>query len=134
MGEVSSDQSGQGKILLVEDDDFIWRAYKDGLERAGYEVEVATEGEGVVEKAKKFKPDLILLDLILPGMDGFEVLESLKKDAELKKLKVMVVSNLGQPGDMKKAMELGAVDYLVKTNTSMKGVVEKIKSLLGKKG
>lgn len=119
------------KILLVEDDRFIMRAYSDGLERAGYEVLTAMNGQEVLGVAKAEVPDLILLDLIMPGLNGFEVLEELKADEQLSDTKIVIVSNLGQDSDVKKAKDLGAVDYLVKSDTSMGEVVDKAKELLG---
>lgn len=118
------------KILLAEDDKYISRAYKDGLERAGFEVLVATDGSEALEKIKKDAPDLILLDLIMPVKNGFEVLEELAMDGGVKKIPVIILSNLGQDSDIKKGKALGAVDYLIKTDYSMKEVIEKAKFYL----
>ncbi|MBU0722436.1 response regulator [Patescibacteria group bacterium] len=115
------------KILLVEDDQYIVRAYKDGLMRAGFEVLIASDGNEALEKIKKDLPDLILLDLIMPVKNGFEVLEELKMNGETKKIPVAILSNLGQDSDIKKGKALGAIDYLIKSNFSMKEVVEKVK-------
>lgn len=121
------------KILLIEDDKYIFRAYKDGLERAGFEVIGASDGAEGVAKAKDKKPDLILLDLILPIKNGFEVLEEIKMDDATKNIPVVILSNLGQESDVAKGNALGAEDYLIKSNYSMKEVVEKVKFQLVKK-
>jgi two-component system, OmpR family, alkaline phosphatase synthesis response regulator PhoP len=120
------------KILLAEDDKFISRAYEDGLGKAGFEVVVANDGGEAIAKVKSEKPDIVLLDLIMPTKNGFEVLEELKLDPDLSKIPVVVLSNLGQDSDVKKSKDLGAVDYLVKSNFSMKEVIEKIKFYLAK--
>jgi len=121
------------RILLAEDDKFISRAYKDGLTRAGFEVETAYDGNEALKKIRANKPNLILLDLVMPDKDGFETLEELHLDKKLKKIPVIVLSNLGQDSDVKKGKELGAVDYLIKSDHSMKEVIEKVKFYLAKK-
>ncbi|MEI6378179.1 MAG: response regulator [Candidatus Falkowbacteria bacterium] len=118
------------KILLAEDDKFISKAYHDGLMRAGFEVAVVADGEQVLPKIKEFLPDIILLDLIMPVKNGFEVLTDISKEPKYAKIPVIVVSNLGQNSDVEKAKTLGAVDYLVKSNYSLKEIIEKIKSHL----
>jgi len=119
------------KILLAEDDQFICRAYKDGLSQAGFEVIVASNGGEAVEKIKSEKPDLLLLDLIMPLKSGFEVMEEIKQN-KISDLPIMVLSNLSQESDIKKSEELGAVDYIVKSNATMRDVIEKIKDILNK--
>lgn len=118
------------KILLAEDDKFIARAYKDGLEDAGFEVDVADNGVVTMEKLKQEKPDILLLDLIMPEKDGFEVLKEIKQDESLEEVPVLVISNLGQKSDINKAKELGAVDYLIKSDHSMKDVIATVKEYL----
>lgn len=120
------------KILLAEDDKFISLAYQDGLSRAGFEVIAATDGVEALDKARKEKPELILLDLVMPIKNGFEVLEELKADKELKNVPIIILSNLGQNSDIEKGKALGAVDYLIKSNFSMSEVIEKIKEFLKK--
>jgi DNA-binding response OmpR family regulator len=117
----------QYKILLAEDDKFIARAYKDGLEQAGFMVTAVADGEEAMKSVAKEIPDIILLDLIMPIKNGFEVLADLKLDPKLKKVPVLVLSNLGQDSDFLKAKQLGAVDYMVKSNFSMKEVIAKVK-------
>jgi len=121
-------------IVLIEDDKYIYRAYKDGLERVGFEISVAFNGEEGIEKVRFEKPALVLLDLIIPGKNGFEVLEEMKMDDVLKKIPVVILSNLGQDSDIKKAKALGAVDYLIKANFSMKEVIEKVKFHIAQNG
>ncbi len=121
------------KILLAEDDKFISRAYKDGMERAGFEIIIALDGAEAIKKIKSENPDLILLDLIMPEKNGFEVLEEIKMDDELKNIPVVILSNLGQDSDIEKGKALGAADYLIKSNLSMKEVIEKVKFHLAKK-
>ncbi len=120
-------QNSKYKILLVEDDKFLSRAYQDGLLRAGFEVIIALDGSEAIEKIKKEVPDLILLDLIMPVKNGFEVLEEIKKDNEFKNIPIIILSNLGQDSDINRGKELGAVDYLIKSDWSIQGVVEKVK-------
>ena len=119
--------TAQPYILLVEDDKFISRAYKDGLEQSGFEVATAADGVIAIESIKTRVPQLILLDLIMPEKDGFEVLAELKMDKKLKHIPVVILTNLGQASDIQKAKDLGAVDYLVKADSSMQEVIEKVK-------
>ena len=114
------------KILLIEDDMFLSKIMEERLQDEGWEINLAGNGEEGLQKAKTFAPNLILLDMILPKMNGFEVLEELKKEKSTKDIPVIVVSNLGQDEDMKNAKKKGAVDYLVKSNFSMKAIIEKV--------
>ncbi len=113
-------------LLLADDEQFIVIAYKDGLERAGYKVVVAHDGEEVLQQLATVSPDLILLDLIMPKMNGFEVLKVLKADPTYADIPVMVLSNLSQPSDEQEAREYGIVDFVVKANASMHELQEKI--------
>lgn len=115
------------KILIAEDDVFISRAYKDGLEQVGFEVITSFDGVETLKKIRSEKPDLVLLDLIMPVKNGFEVLEQVKEGNEFKHIPIVILTNLGQESDIEKGKELGAVDYLVKADLSMKQVIEKIK-------
>src|SRR3989339_2036038 len=118
------------KIILAEDDKFISRAYKDGLERAGFIVIPVMDGVTALEKIKQEKPDMVLLDLIMPVKNGFEVLKDIKADDAIKNIPIIILSNLGQDSDIEKGRELGAADYLIKSNFSMNEVIEKIKGHL----
>ncbi len=118
------------KVLLVEDDKMILDMYTLKFTQEGYKVFQAENGKSGWEMAKKEKPDVILLDIILPQMDGFSVLKKLKGDSATKNVPVVLLTNLGQDGDVKKGLELGAIDYLIKANYTPSQVVEKVKSLL----
>lgn len=118
-------------ILVVEDESFLSKVLAERLEDEGFQqVDVAGNGEEAMSKVKEHRPDIILLDMILPKMNGFEVLEALKADAKLKTIPVIVLSNLGQDQDIDQAKGMGAVDYLVKSNFSLQKVVQKITEVL----
>lgn len=119
------------KIVLADDEQFIAVAYNDGLTRAGYVVAVAHDGAEALEKVKSERPDLVLLDLIMPKMNGFEVLKAIKADPELYKIPVIVLSNLSQVTDEQEVRGLGAIDFLVKADVSLQELIEKIKKVLG---
>lgn len=121
------------KVLVVEDETFLVKIYAVKLKKEGYEVVIANDGEEAVKLASDLKPDLILLDLILPKMNGFEALERMRAMAALKDTPVIVLSNLGQEEDIKRAEALGADDYLVKANFSIQDIVAKIRATLEKK-
>ena len=118
------------KVLLVEDDKMILDMYTLKFAQEGYKVFQAENGKDGLVMAKKENPDIILLDIILPQMDGFSVLKKLKSDSDTKNMPVVLLTNLGQDGDVKKGLELGAIDYLIKANYTPSQVVEKVKSLL----
>jgi len=120
-------------VLVVEDDKFLRDLLVRKLERENLKVEVASNGKEVFDKARECKPKLILLDLILPDMDGFQILDNLKQNAESKDVPVLVLSNLGQKDDIEKCMELGAADYLIKAHFTPRDIVAKIKKLLDSK-
>ncbi len=119
------------KIVLVEDDLFVSKAYLFFLRNAGFTVAHVDNGLHVLDTVKKEKPDIILLDLIIPGLNGFEVLTKLKKSPH-KKIPVIVVSNLGQESDEKTCRQIGAIDYIIKSNISMPEVIERIHKHLGR--
>ena len=118
------------KILVVEDEEVLSKVFQEKLEKSGYEVKIADDGEEALTLAASFKPDAIALDLLLPKKTGFEVLEILKADDELKSIPVIVISNLGEDSDIKKALKLGAADYYVKSEHPINEIVEKIKNVL----
>jgi len=117
-------------VLIVEDDEVLLRALYLKFENLGYTISSATDGDTAVKVAQRILPDIILLDLILPKMDGFEVLRILKSDDNTKKIPILVLSNLGADADMQKAKALGALDYLVKSDWHIDEVVEKVKHKL----
>jgi len=118
------------RILFIEDESALQKTLGETLRENGYEVVSALDGESGVKLAKTKKPNLILLDLILPKLPGFEVLKQLKKEEETKDIPVIVLTNLEEVKDVEKAMELGATSYLVKANYSLKEVVDKVKTAL----
>jgi len=118
------------KILLIEEDQFLYKILTVKLKRAGFDVFLAIDGEEGIKKAKETKPDFILLDLILPKINGFAVLSEIKKTPVLKKVPVVILSNLGQESDVEKGLRMGAEDYLIKTNLSLSEIVEKVKKHL----
>lgn len=120
----------QKTVLIAEDDAFIKRAYVDSLTRAGYEVLTASDGVEALDVARSQSPDLILLDLMMPVKNGFEFLEEACADESIKNIPVIILSNLGQDSDIKKCQEMGAEDYMIKSNNSMKDVVEKVAKFL----
>lgn len=124
-------QESMKKILFIEDESALQKSIGDVLEQAGYEVISALDGELGLRLAKTEKPDLILLDLILPKMRGFEVLEQLKGDLATKEVPVIILTNLENMEDVNQALELGAMTYLVKTHYTLDEVVGKIKKALG---
>ena len=117
------------KVLVVEDDSFLVDAYSTKLRKAGFKIILATNGEEGLEQAKTSHPDVILLDLLLPKRNGFDVLADLKSDQHLKIIPVIVLSNLGQARDVEQVRQLGAEDYLIKANVTMKDIITKIKHL-----
>jgi len=118
------------KILFIEDEPSLQKAISEVLTQEGFKVLSAPDGEEGLKSAKAEGPDLILLDLILPKKDGFEVLKELKADEKMKDIPVIVLTNLEGVGDVEKALELGATTYLVKANYKLEDVVRKIKDFL----
>lgn len=117
-------------VLVVEDDPFYSKIYKTKLAKEGIECQVVGDGNAALKKAREVRPGLILLDLIMPGKDGFETLAELKADATLKDVPVIVLSNLSQDEDIQRIMNLGAAEYLVKANVPIHEVIEKVRSNL----
>jgi len=118
------------KILIVEDDKFLRELIVKKMSNEGYEVVEAADGEQGLQKIKEDKPDLILLDLILPGIDGFEVLAQKKEDPFIAAIPVIVLSNLGQKEDVDKGLNLGAVDYLIKAHFTPGEIIEKVRNII----
>lgn len=120
-------------ILLFEDDAFLSKAYQIKLQKAGFEVRVAFDGQEGLDALQEFKPDVILLDLVMPKMDGFTTLERIKQDEALSKIPVIVASNLGQAEDIARAKELGAQEFLIKSDVSLEEVIELVEKYLSDK-
>lgn len=115
------------KILIVEDETALLYALEASLNVEGFKAITATEGNEGLKKAKSEKPDLIVLDILLPGINGFEILKTLKNTAETKKIPVVIISNLGEDAEVKRGKELGAEDFFVKASLSLDQITEKIK-------
>jgi len=120
------------KILLIEDEQLMIDLLERKLTQEGYEILVAKDGNEGLEKMRKEKPDLILLDIIMPRMGGFEVMEEMGKEEDLKKIPVIIISNSGQPVELDRAKELGAKDWLIKTDFDPQEVIEKVIKQIGK--
>jgi DNA-binding response OmpR family regulator len=118
------------KILIAEDDSFLLSMYANKFEMDGFTVFTAEDGKKALRTALKEQPDLILLDLMLPAMDGFEVLKELKNDAKAKEIPVILLTNLSQRDEIDRGLELGAMDYLIKAHVMPSEVVEKVKTIL----
>lgn len=118
------------KVLIVDDDAFLSGIYATKLELDGFEVATARDGEEGLKAAMREKPDLILLDVLMPKLDGFEVLKRLKADEETKAIPVIMLTNLGQKEDIEKGLQDGAVDYLIKAHFVPAEAVDKIKKVL----
>ncbi len=123
---------GKQKILIVEDEAILQKALQEILLQEDYEVVSALDGELGLKMAVSEAPDMILLDLIMPKMDGFEVLEALKKDEKTKKIPIIILTNLGGTEDVQKALVLGATNYVVKADHDLSEIVGKIKGIIGK--
>jgi DNA-binding response OmpR family regulator len=118
------------KILVVEDDTVLQKTVADFLELEGFLMVTASNGEDGISQAKSENPDLILLDVILPKKDGFEVIEALKADEATKKIPIILLTNLGSLNDVEKALKMGANNYLVKADYKMEEVAKKVKEVL----
>ncbi|MFA5954340.1 MAG: response regulator [Patescibacteria group bacterium] len=124
-------KTGSGKkILIIEDEAFLAEMYDTKFRDLGYTVILGHDGMQGVQLMKKERPDLVLLDIIMPGVDGYEVLKMVRKDPETKDLLIVVLSNLGQEEEITKGLQLGADDYLVKSDLTPSQLVEKIESVM----
>jgi len=120
------------KILIIEDEEILLNLLQKKLTNEGYDISIARDGEEGLLKMKEIKPNLILLDIIMPRLDGFGVLEKIIKDEELKKIPVIIISNSGQPVELERAKKLGAKDWLIKTEFDPQEVVSKVIKAIGK--
>ena len=118
------------KVLIIEDDDHISKIYGIKLSKENVDTIIARDGQEGINMIASEKPDLVLLDLMIPIKDGFTVLEEVKKTPFGKNLPILVLSNLGQESDIEKATSLGAADYFIKVNLSIQEVIDKVKSYL----
>jgi DNA-binding response OmpR family regulator len=124
--------NNQPIILIVEDEPFLASILQLKLEKDNFKTFRASDGEEAITMLAEqgIKPDLILLDLILPKKNGFEVLETIKQDPQLEKIPVIIISNLGQPSDIERGKSLGVIDYFVKARFSIDELVDKVKEEL----
>ena len=118
-------------VLIVEDDPFYSSIYKTKVEKEGIRSILVHDGAAAMTEVQKQKPSLIVLDLIMPGKDGFQVLEELKSHPNLKDIVILVLSNLSQEEDIKRVMDMGATEYLIKSNIPLGDLIQKIKGYLG---
>ncbi len=120
------------RILIVEDDDFLRSLAVTKLTAEGFAMETAASGDEGLQKAIATPPDLMILDLMLPQLSGFEILAKIRANESTKKMKIIVFSNLGEEADIKKCLDMGVSEYLVKANFTLDELAEKIKTVLGK--
>ena len=120
------------KVLVAEDDRFLANAYRIKFDKLGYEVKIESDGEATLNTLKSWTPDILVLDLLMPIVDGFTVLQKMKADEKLKSIPVLVASNLGQTEDVKRAIALGANDFVVKGNMSLDELTAKMVKLVNK--
>ena len=118
------------KILLVEDDPFLIDIYTTKLKKVRFEVYVSRDGESALQLIEKEMPDLVLLDIVLPHIDGWEILRKIKNNEKLKDIKIIILSNLGQKHEVEKGLKLGATKYLIKAHYTPTQIVEEIKNIL----
>lgn len=130
MENTNEKSKSEYKILIVEDDVFLLEILSARFHKSGYVVSIAANGEDCMKVLESNKPDIILLDLMMPKMDGFEVLRRTKSSKDLSAIPIIVISNLGRPEDVQKAKDLGAIDYIIKSNFTVKEIVDKVSSVL----
>ena len=123
-------QNKQTHILIVEDDIFLAEIYQKKFEMEGFKVSMASNGEKGLADIKKKRPDIVLLDILLPKLDGFAVLEATKEDSSVKNIPIILLTNLGQKDDVQRGLDEGAVDYLIKTHFKPSEVVDKVRKVL----
>lgn len=118
------------KILLVEDDLFLIDLYTTKLEQEGFSVEVSNDGEDCLRRIKENIPDLVLLDIVLPNVDGWEILQKIRNDEKFKDLKIVILSNLSQKEEIEKGLKFNVEKYLVKAHYTPTEVVEEVKKII----
>ena len=121
---------GKRKILLVEDDETLAEVYKQRLELEGFDVNLVNNGEDALATALKFRPDLVLLDVMMPKLNGFDVLDIMRQTPETRNVHIIMLTALSQPKDEQRAKDLGADDFLIKSQVVIGDVVERIKHQL----
>ncbi|MBI3671822.1 response regulator [Candidatus Azambacteria bacterium] len=118
------------RVLVVEDEEFLAKALKDSLSFEGYAVDVVGNGDEAINKVRSDKPNIILLDLLLPKKSGLEVVEEIKSDPDLRLIPVIVLSNLSGDAEIKRALEIGADDYFVKSQHPIEEVIDRVKGYI----
>jgi len=118
------------KILFIEDDPFLSDIYMTKFEEVGYDIDISNDGEEGLKKIRENKPDIVLLDIVLPKRSGLEILEEIKNDSTLKHIPVLILSNLGMDQNFDKAKSLGAAGYLVKSQYTPSEVVAEVEKIL----
>ncbi len=118
------------RVLIIEDEQVLIKALELAFSPEDFSLRIAGDGLAGLELARKIKPDLILLSIILPRLSGFEVLKRLKADKELKQIPVLIISSLGNKTDVNKGIEMGAVDYLIKTKCGVNVIIDRAKQIL----
>lgn len=126
----SKSQNGKMPVLIVEDDKFLRELLVRKVESAGFTTSIAVDGKEALKKIKEELPRLVLLDLVLPGIDGFEVLRQVKANPQTSKVSVIILSNLGQREDVERGLKLGADDYLIKAHFTPDEIIQKVQKLL----
>ena len=117
-------------VLIIEDDIFLIKAYQVKFEKEGIDAVVANDGKEAMGFLDKEPVSVVILDLMLPGMSGFDILEAIRKNSKWKKVPVIILSNLGQQEDIDRGKALGANEYFIKTNIKINEIVEKVKKYL----
>ena len=123
-------EKNKKKILIIEDEKLLLEMYQSRFEKEGYQVLTATTGRPGLKLAKEEKPDLIILDILMPRTDGYEVIKKVREDAQIKKIPILVLSNLGQQEEINKGLKLGADDYIVKTDITPSELINKVERML----
>lgn len=126
----NEDAMDKKTVLIIEDDAFLIKAYRIKFEREGFSVLTAANGKEVLVALEKEPPQIVLLDLMLPGISGFDILETIRKSASWKNVPVIIFSNLGQSQDIEKGKKLGANEYFIKTNMKISDVVDAVRKYI----
>ena len=130
MGEKNGDAEGKKRLLLIEDEEVLLELLRSRLVAAGYEVTVAQDGVSGLALIREMRPDLVLLDMMLPGMSGFQILQKMKEEGLLPAIPVLIISNSGQPIELERALQLGVRDYLIKVNFDPHEVLVRVENIL----
>ncbi|MBI2409776.1 response regulator [Candidatus Kaiserbacteria bacterium] len=122
----------KGRVVLVEDDSLLSGVLTNHLREEGFDVDLITDGRQVVEKVQSWKPDIVLLDIVLPGANGFDILGELKRGESTKSIPILILSNLGSKEEIKRGLDLGAAGYLVKANSLIEEITGKVEDIVSR--